>query len=281
MPNIYLEKIALTIEDTRAARMAGTSAENKHRLKGAATGAAIVGTAGAGVGYHFGKKMINDPIYGHGLRSTGLGKGKLRAAVAGAGAVFGAAMGAISGDESNYKGARKRNVSEQRRILNQALTKSAALSHAQVEMRVDRNDAIRDLSRVGGAIAGTASAASVVGGVGIHKGMKENGGYAAAKDYLKNSYARRKLNPEKKIGKGAYLTKLEDIKPSRSVAKHIDRSDIARKVGNSFGSAFSKKGIAAVIATGLVGGYAAGKKARNSTDRSDVNYYSKLSKKNG
>lgn len=281
MPNIYLEKIALTIEDTRAARKAGTSAENKHRLKGAATGAAIVGAAGAGAGYHFGKKLINDPIHGQVLRSTGIGKGKLRAAVAGTGAVFGAVMGALSGDESSYKAARKRNVSEQRRVLNQALTKSAALSHAQVEMRVDRNDAIRDLSLAGGAIAGTVSAASAVGGIGFHKGMKEHGGYSAAKDALKNSYARRKSNPEKKIGKGAYLTKLEDIKPSRGVAKHIDQSGIARKVGNSFGSAFSKKGIAAVIATGLVGGYAAGKKARNSTDKSDVSYYKKLSSKNG
>lgn len=281
MPNIYLEKIALTIEDTRAARKAGNSAENKHRLKGAATGASLVGVAGAGAGYHFGKKLLNDPIYGQGLRSTGLPKGKLRAAVAGAGAVFGAAMGAISGDESSYKGARKRNVSEQRRVLNKALTKSAALSHTQVEMRVDRNDAIKELSRAGGFIGGTASGAAIVGGVGLHKGMKAHGGYTAAKDALKNAYARRKSNPEKKIGKGAFLTKLEDIKPSRGVAKHIDQSGIARKVGNSVGSAFSKKGIAAAIATGLAGGYAAVKKATNSTDKSDVNYYSKLSKKNG
>jgi hypothetical protein len=277
MPNIYLEKIALTIEDTRAARKSGDAAERKVRLKGAGIGAAVGGVTGGGLAYHFGKKMIKDPIFGQGLRSTGLSNRKLQAAVAGAGVLTGALFGAASGDEHSYGASRKKKVDAYHARINKALTKSAAVTKTQVEARVNRNDALRDVSRVGGFVAGTAG----VGGLHLHKAMKNGGGYAATKDAMRNAYHRRKSNPEKKIDKGSFLTKLEDIKPSRSVAKHIDRSGIARKVGNSFGSSLSGKGLAGVAAGALLGSYAASKSMTAKNDKSDVNYYSKLSKKNG
>ena len=277
MPNIYLEKIALTIEDTRAARKSGDAAERKVRLRGAGIGSATGAAVSGGLAYHFGKKLINDPIHGHGLRSTGLSNKKLKLAVTGAGAVAGAVFGAISGDEQSYAHSRIKKVDAYHSSINKALTKSAAVTKAQVKARVDRNEALRDVSRLGGFVAGTAG----VGGLHLHKAMKNEGGYAAAKDALRNAYHHRKSNPEKKIGKGAFLTKLEDIKPSRSVAKHIDRSGIARKVGNSFGSSLSGKGLAGVAAGALLGGYAASKSMTAKNDKSDVNYYSKLSKKNG
>jgi len=281
MPNIYLEKIALTIEDTRAARKAGNSAESKHRLKGAGIGAAVLGSAGAGAGAHYGKKLINDPVFGRGLRSTGVSNKKLRGFVAGAGALYGAVIGGITGEQTVYESARKKKVDAQHKVLNKALTKSAAVTKDQVKERADRNDAVRQLSRAGGFLGGGISAGAVAGGVGIHKGMREHGGYSAAKDAMRNAYARRKSNPEKKIGEGSYLTKLEDIKPSRGVAKYIDRSDIARKVGNTFGRTMARGGLAVAAAGAVAGGFAASRAAAKKTDASDVNYYSKLSKKNG
>lgn len=277
MPNIYLEKIALTIEDTRAARKAGNSAERKHRLKGAGIGAATGGVLGGGLASHYGKKLIKDPVFGQGLRSTGLSNKKLKGFVAGAGALAGAVFGGISGDESSYSTSRNKKVDAYHASINKALTKSAAVTKSQVKARVDRNDAVRDVARAGGFIAGTAG----VGGLHLHNGMKEHGGYSAAKDAIRNSYHHRKSDPEIKIGKGAFLTKLEDIKPPMGVAKHIDRSGIARKVGNSFGKALSNKGWAGAVAGGILGGFAASKATTNKTDKSDVSYYSKLSKKNG
>lgn len=281
MPNIYLEKIALTIEDTRAARKAGNSAESKHRLKGAGIGTAVGGSVGGGLGYHFGKKLINDPFHGAGLRASGLSNKKLRGMLTGAGAVLGAFHGAVAGDEISYESARKKKVDAHQKVINKALTKSAAVTKDQIEKRVDRNDGVRQLSRAGGFLAGGVGAGAVAGGVGVHKGMKEHGGYSAAKDAMRNAYARRKSNPEKQIGKGAFLTKLEDIKPSRGVAKHIDRPDIARKVGNSFGRTMARGGLAVAAAGAVLGGFAASRAAAKSTDASDVSYYSKLSKKNG
>jgi len=117
--------------------------------------------------------------------------------------------------------------------------------------------------------------------VGIHKGLKESGGYTAIKDSLKTSYARKRANPEKKIGKGSFLTKLEDIKPSRGVAKHIDRSGIARSVGNTFGRVMARGGAATAAVGAIAGGFAASKAAKKHTDASDVSYYKKMSKRNG
>lgn len=281
MPNIYLEKIALTIEDTRAARKEGLSKERGLRAKGAAIGAAAVGAIGGGVGYRYANKLINHPIHGMHLRATGVPSKKLRMSIAGISAGLGALQGAAMGEQSVYDSARDRRIRSHHRAINKALTKSAEVTRAQVEKRIDRNDAVRDAVRAGGFIAGGVGTGAVAGAVGIHKGLKEHGGYSAAKDAMRNAYARRKSNPEKKIGEGSYLTKLEDIKPSRSVAKYIDRSGIARGVGNSFGRTMAKGGLAVAAAGAVLGGFAASRAAAKKTDASDVSYYSKLSKKNG
>lgn len=275
MPNIYLEKIALTIEDTRSARVGGLKAGRKVERKGELVGAGIGAGIGGAVGYGAGRKMAKDTALHEVLAANKISPRKLKAGVAGITGVIGALHGVGFGNAAVVNSAEKAKVKEHTRLLNKSLTKSAAVTENQVRTREARNGALTGLGSLGGMVGGTGAALGAVAGRGVHKGLKDTGGYTSAKNSLRNAYQRKKT--EKSLGKGVTL-----MGKGQAVALSTgSRESIARGTGNAMGKALSKRGLIGGIAGAIAGSSLASHAVRKRTDASDVDHYKKLSKKNG
>lgn len=279
MSNIYLEKIALTIEDTRSARVGGLKAGRKIERKGEAVGAGIGGVIGAGVGYHgIGKKMLRDPALIRTLAANRVTPRKLKLGIAGVSGAIGALSGVGFGNSAVVDAAQKAKNKEHTRRINQGLSKQAAVTESQVRSRQNRNDALSGLAGMGGLAAGGAGGVTAIAGKGIHNGLKETGGYTAMKNSLKNAYQQTKRkNANKSLGKGITL-----MGRGGEVALGTgSREEIARGTGNAMGKALRKRGLVGALAGGILGSTLASRAVNKRTDASDVNYYQKLSKRNG
>lgn len=275
MSNIYLEKIALTIEDTRAARTGGMKAGRKVDLKGSAIGAGIVGSVGAAAGYykaHSGLKSGRSiPL----LRSTGLSPRKFKIGAAALGGAFGAIGGLGIGSSAVAESSERARIKEHTRLINKGLSKEAKVTENQVRARSQRNDAVAALAGVPGAVLGGAAGLGVVGAHGIHKGLKDSGGYTSIRNSLKNAYQRKKS--EKVLGKGSTL-----MGKGNAVALATQsRESIAKKAGNSFGKALNRSGVVGATLGAFAGAGLAASRAVKHNDKSDVSHYKRLSTRNG
>lgn len=276
MPNIYLEKIALTKEDTRSARVGGLKAGRKVEGKGAAVGAGVGGAVGAYGGTRWANTYLKSgPAAHQATRAMGLTPKKLKVGMGAIVGAVGALHGAALGEAVVHESADKARYKTHTKKINEGLSKSAAVTEKQVRAREDRNEGLAQLGATGGMVAGGAAGLGYVAGSGIHKGLKETGGYTAIKNSLKNAYQRKKT--EKSLGKGVTL-----MGKGKAVALSTgSRESIARGTGNAMGKALSRKGLLGGALGAAVGSNMAYNAVRKRTDASDVDHYKKLSKKNG
>lgn len=266
MSNVFLEKIAFSAKDTRDARESGLKAGRKVEAKGTKVGAAIGAPLGAGLGLYSARKIERAHLLPK--------QPALRAAMAVGMGALGALSGAGLGSAAVADHAQKTKLKEHTRKVNASLEKSAAVTQRQVEHRSARNDALAGLGGLGGMVAGGVGGTAAVGIGGIHKGLKESGGYTSAKNTAKNAYIRRKT--EKTLGKGVTLAGKEN-----SVALYGgSRKTIARETGDVLSRVMKKRGLIGALAGAAIGGTVASKAVTKRTDASDVNHYLKLSKKN-
>lgn len=276
MPNIYLEKIALTVEDTRSARVGGMKAGRKVERKGELIGAGIGAGAGAAIGVKTAHNFLKTgPAAHQAARMYGLTPRKLKVAAGTVVGALGAINGAGFGSAAVVDSAEKAKVKEHTKGINRGLAKSAAVTEHQVRQRQARNDLLAGAGGLGGAVAGTGSALAAVGVHGAHEGMRDTGGYTSIKNSLRNSYQRKKA--EKSVGKGATL-----MGKGQAVALATNsRESIARGTGNAVGKALSRRGLVGGVLGAYAGASVAANAVRKRTDASDVGHYKKLSKRNG
>lgn len=275
MPNIYLEKIALTVEDTRSARVGGMKAGRKVERKGEAIGGAVGSGVGAALGYRFARNAMKEGAVRGALAAHRISPRKFKAGMAGITGVIGGINGVGIGSAASAGAAEKAKTKEHTRLINKGLSKSAAVTESQVRLREGRNQALTSLGASAGAVAGAAGGLTAVAGHGIHQGLKESGGYTAAKNSMRNAYIRKKT--EKSVGKGSTL-----MGKGQAVALSTgSRESIARGAGNGMGKALSRRGLLGGVAGIFAGAGLAGNAVRKRTDASDVDHYKKLSKRNG
>lgn len=280
MTNPFLEKIAFSVEDTRDARKKGETKYKSITDKAALAGGAVGGVLGGGLGVHLANKGLKAGHFAPAMMHPGITKGKIRAIMGVGTAIVGGLNVAGVSAAAAHEPAREAQVSAHTNRINKGLNKSAYVREKQVSDRIDRNERIAGLAYLGGAVGGGVTGATGVGAYALHKGMRESGGYAGTKTVLKNAYDRRKDNKEIKVGKGAYLTKLEDITHKRGVARYVDRPGIAKNVGKAFGRVMHRAGGVATMGGMFAGSALALHSAVKATDKSDVNHYLKLSQKN-
>lgn len=275
MTNVYLEKIALSINDVRDARNKANEASSNIQSKGMGPGL----LAGAAIGAVLGRRQASKLVSG--LKSQGINERNLKNIkdkFTVEGGMYGGLVGTAAGGLAMNGRARREHNKVYADRINKGLAKSAEVTPEQVSKRTDRSARIAGTSAVAGSMAGmVAGVGSVIAGP-AHRAMRDNQGYGAIKDSLKNAYSRRKANKEIKVGKGSFYTPLKDIKPSRAVAKYVDKSGVARGVGNAVGMAVQKRGLIGAAVGTLVGGVGAGAIAQHAVDKSDVKYYKKLHK---
>lgn len=281
MSNVYLEKIALSVEDVRSARKEGEKAFKKTDAKGTAIGAGVGASGGAVYGA---TRMYNKAVRsGEAAKMArgipGATPRKIRAGMAAGSAIVGLLGGAVAGSTIAQVPAQNNQLKTQTKHLNKALLKQAAITQRQVEKRNDSNSTTKDLYAAGGSFAGA--------GAGVGAALGYSAVRAGALGNLKQS-AKNALNGRGRSGKplapatvtnadgAVHRAKATLVGKEGGVVPFVDKAGVARKAGRLFG----KAGVAGLIGGSILGSAWGANKANKKNDAADAKYYAKIDARN-